>query len=486
MMFADLVQDITSIKIDGDSRTEVKRFTVDSREVGSGDLFIAIPGFKEDGLKYVPDAVRRGAVAIVAREERIADVRCWGVVEDVRDATAKIAARFYAFPSRELGVIGITGTNGKTTITHLLKSILEQGGAKVGVLGTLGYFTLKAAHQPLNTTPGPELLEKLLREIVDSGGSHAVMEVSSHALTMHRVDEIDFNVVAVSNITQDHFDYHHDFESYRDAKARLLDLAAAENKWVVLNSCDPSFEFMRGRVKSQLLTFGVSDSSADLSLNDLRMSVEGSRFTMNTPVGKQEVQIKLLGRFNLENALCAATCALALGTPLDQIAAGLHAQDYVAGRAQPVRAGQPFDVLVDYAHSPDAIEKILQTAREVCRGRLLVLFGCGGDRDKSKRPLMGRAASQNADIVIVTSDNPRSEDPLAIIEDVKPGLDPSVETVIEPDRRRAIATALGLCEDNDILVVAGKGHEDYQIIGNQRLRFDDREIVEQLLKERYS
>ncbi len=486
VMFSELVQDIDSLEIDGDPDTQVKSFTVDSRQVETGDLFVAITGFADDGMRYIPDAVNRGATAIVAPEKVTAEVRCYAVATDIRDAIAKIAARFYGFPSRELKVIGITGTNGKTTVTHLLKTIIEQGNAKAGLLGTLGYFTGKEFHQPVNTTPGPELLEKLLREIKDSGGTHAVMEVSSHALSMRRVNEIDFDVVAISNITQDHFDFHHDFESYRLAKAQLLTLATDAGKWAVLNHNDPSYDFLKARVQSALMTFGVENPSADVNLSKPQMSVDGSRFTLETPIGRQDVHLKLLGRFNLENSLCAATCALALGIPLDQIAAGLAVQDYVAGRAQPVKAGQPFDVLVDYAHSPDALEKILQTAREVCRGRLLVLFGCGGDRDRSKRPLMGQAASANADVVIVTSDNPRSEDPLAIIEEIKPGLERSKETVIEPDRRRAIRAALDLCQDNDILVVAGKGHEDYQIIGNQRLRFDDKEIVEEILKERYA
>jgi UDP-N-acetylmuramyl-tripeptide synthetase len=265
----------------------------------------------------------------------------------------------------------------------------------------------------------------------------------------------------------------------------LLELVADSNKWAILNRGDASFNYLKPKVKSSLMTFAVEDPAADVTLSDSRLSAEGSWFTLETPIGKEKVHIELLGRFNLENSLCAAACALALGIPLDQVAAGLEAPDYIPGRAQPVRVNQPFDVLIDYAHSPDALEKILQTARELCRGKLLVVFGCGGDRDRGKRPLMGKVASENADVVVVTSDNPRSEDPLAIIAEIKPGLLPSTKVIVEPDRYKGISAALDLCEDDDLLVVAGKGHENYQIIGNQQFRFDDREIVEKILRERY-
>ncbi len=482
VMFKELVADIRDIEITGDSSIEIAGVEVDSRMVQARDLFIAIPGEKQDGRAFVKDAVSRGAVAVVSSAPISEPVSCFARVGDIRRATAQIAARYYDFPSRRMKMIGITGTNGKTTITWLLKSILDQCLHPVGVIGTLGYFTPKHVFESVNTTPGPLELERMLALMRSEGAASVVMEVSSHALAMSRVEELDFDVVAISNITQDHFDYHKTFENYREAKAHILDLVAAPNQWAVLNRDDASYDYLAQRVRSSQLSFAFDNPAADVRLENIVMSTAGSSFTLVTPAGRERVQLKLLGRFNLENALCAATCALAIGIDPATIAAGLSEREFVHGRAQKVDCGQSFTVLIDYAHTPDALVKILETARQITKGRLLALFGCGGDRDRSKRPLMAQAVSANADIIIVTSDNPRTEDPQQIIRDIEPGLDRRKEVHINADRRVAIGEALALCRPDDLLVIAGKGHENYQILGTTKHHFDDREVVEEYLK----
>jgi UDP-N-acetylmuramyl-tripeptide synthetase len=483
--FKELIERLDGIAITGDPEVIINKVEVDSRLVGKDDLFVAVTGDTEDGWKYIPDVINKGAAAVIAMRDFPGEVRCKGIVADIRSAVAKISARYYDYPSRKLRLIGVTGTNGKTTITYLLKSILENRGVPVGVIGTLAYLTGSHRFDALNTTPGPLDLERLLTIMANERLRYAAMEVSSHALAMRRVEELQFQVVAISNITQDHFDYHKTFEAYRDAKAHILDLVSGKEKWAVLNKDDKSFDYLFRKIDSSYLTYSLTDLKADLRVEDVEMSASGSTFTLVTPLGKERVNYQLVGQFNIENALCAAACAMAVGLEPLTIAKGLSEISHVPGRAQQVTLGQPFTVLIDYAHTPDALGNILRTGRQLTKGRLLVVFGCGGDRDRLKRPIMGRIAGESADILVVTSDNPRTEDPLAIIEDIKPGLDLSREIVFEPDRRKAIAMALSLCRDNDLLVIAGKGHEDYQILGHQKIHFDDREVVEEYLRGKY-
>lgn len=483
----NLIQDIDRVALAGNPHLSINKVEVDSRMVGEGDLFIAITGENDDGVRYISDAVARGAVAVVVESGASVSTTpdCLIHVRDIRSAAAKIAAKYYDYPTRKLKLIGVTGTNGKTTITYLLKSILENRGKPVGVIGTLNYLTGSHTFEALNTTPGPIELERLFTIMVNEGVRYAVMEVSSHALAMRRVEELRFNVVAISNITQDHFDYHKNFESYRDAKAHILELVSGKEQWAVLNRDDPSFDYLYDKVDCAYLTYSMNHPRADLRLEDLVMSPEGSTFTLVTPLGKAHVHYQLVGQFNLENALCASASATAAGLEPLTIAKGLSEVSKVHGRAQRVNAGQPFAVLVDYAHTPDALGNILRTGRQLTKGRLIVVFGCGGDRDRTKRPLMGAVAGEHADVIVVTSDNPRTEDPQSIIEGIKPGLDLSKEIVIEVDRRKAIEMALSLCHDDDLLVVAGKGHENYQILGKQKIHFDDREVIEEYLRAKH-
>ncbi len=480
--FADLVKHLDDISITGDPATQINKVEVDSRQIAPGDLFIAVDGYAVDGLRYVPDAIAKGAVAVLSSKPIDASVACQAIVKDIRTAISRIAAEYYNHPSKELTLIGVTGTNGKTTITYLVKSIVSRQHGDAGLIGTLGYYSGKGSYSAINTTPGPLDLERILREMRDTGLDIAVMEVSSHGLAMKRVEDLDFNVVGVSNITQDHLDFHTDFDSYRAAKAHLFDLTVGNDRWTILNMDDPSFDYLHERVRSSCLTFSTDSSKADFFAESLQLSTSGSSFALHTPAGSVDIGLRLLGRFNVENALCAAALAHAAGADLDSIAAGLGQQSSVPGRAEQVDTGRDFTVLVDFAHTPDAIDKIGGTAREICRNRLIMVFGCGGDRDRTKRAPMGKAATRQADLVVITSDNPRSEDPLQIIEDIKPGLNGSKEVVIEPDRRKAVETALSICQSGDVLVVAGKGHEDYQIIGGQKFHFDDRQIIREWLE----
>jgi len=481
--FANLVSGIEKIKVTGNPDVEINKVEVDSRKIEEGDLFIAVPGHLADGLEFVPEVANKKAAAIVSYRDFDADVPCKGVTPNIRAAIAKIAAEFYEHPDEKLKLIGVSGTNGKTTITHLLQAILKQKNVDVGLIGTLGYSTANYRFESINTTPGALELEQLLTIMVNERLRYAVMEVSSHALAMKRVEELQFQVVAISNVTQDHLDYHTTFENYLKVKAHLIELVEGKDRWVVLNMDDPNFDFLSRYVNSSFLTFSQHNNKADVTIENLNITSNGSTFDLITPFDKEHVKLNLLGRFNVENALCATCCALGIGLDLSNICQGLEKAQPVSGRAEVVNCGQPYTILVDYAHTPDALTRILESAREFCKNKLLVLFGCGGDRDKTKRPLMGTAASSSADIVIVTSDNPRSEDPYKIIEDIKPGLDSSKLTIIEPDRRKAIHKAIELTNDDDTLVVAGKGHETYQIIGDTTTHFDDREIVEQYLQE---
>ena len=482
---AELLQQVDLLETDGDTSVRINKVEVDSRQIAEGDLFIAVPGYAADGTQYVEDAVRRGAVAVVATRPVTANVACKVVVKDIRSAVAQIAARYFEYPARDLKLLGITGTNGKTTVTHLLRSILEAAGESPGLIGTLGYYVGEHEHAPVNTTPGPLLLQKLLAEMREANCESVVMEVSSHALAMSRIEGLEFAAVGITNVSQDHLDFHPTFEDYRATKGRLLAQLESENGVAVLNRDDASYDYFAGGCGGRHLSYSFDDDSADYYLSNLKISATGSSFTLHTPRSENEIEIHLLGRFNVANALCAAAVAGAFGVDDDKIAVGLSTQSFVNGRSEPVKAGQSFTVLVDYAHTPDALIKIGETAREFCKGRLIMLFGCGGDRDRTKRAPMGAAACRHADLVVVTSDNPRSEDPLAIIEDIKPGLNNLTEIVIEPDREKAIEQALDLCRDDDLLVVAGKGHETYQIIGDKRTRFDDREVIVAHLRERY-
>ncbi len=457
---------------------------IDSRRARPGDLFLAAAGSRTDGLSFAREAVERGAVAVVAdRRAELPDSAAFVRVGDLARAKAVLADAFFGRPSQRLDVVGITGTNGKTTTSFMLRSILAMDGRGTGVIGTLGAW-IGPRHEPLtNTTPDAVELQRLLARMVDDNLSAAVMEVSSHALVQRRVEQVAFDVGVFTNLTPDHLDYHGSMDAYGAAKGRLFELLPDDGT-AVLNAADPQSRLYRMATRARVVQYALN-APADVSAEILRLDAEGTLFRLHAPEFGLDTRVasRLVGRHNVENALAAAAAALALGLPGPAIATGLQGLTAVPGRLEPVECGQDFRVLVDYAHTPDALEKVLDLLRPLTRGRLLVVFGCGGDRDRAKRPLMGRAVAAAADRLVLTSDNPRSEDPQAILADIFAGIGPAdrARAVCEPDRREAIRQACTAARPGDVLLIAGKGHETTQVVGSCALPFDDREVAREVL-----
>ena len=462
----------------GPADVEVTGIAYRSDKVSGGEAFFCIPGFAHDGHDFAADAVVRGAAALVVERPLAGIDSPQFEVTDARVALALGAASFFGEPSRSLDVVGITGTNGKTTTTYLVDSILSAHGATTGLIGTVETRIAGTRHHSTRTTPESSDLQALLAEMVDAGVSAVAMEVSSHAIDLHRADGVRFAVAAFTNLTQDHLDYHHTLEEYFGVKRRLFtDFEVGAR---VVNVDDPLGERMAAEIPD-CLTVGRSES-ADVRAHSVHLSATGATFVLATPGGDVEVNLPLAGAFNVSNALVAAGCALSLDVPLETIVAGLEQAPQVPGRLERVECGQPFSVVVDYSHTPDSLEKAIRAMRDVTAGRVVVVFGCGGDRDPDKRPLMGAAAGGNADLSIVTSDNPRSEDPVGIILQVEDGLKlVAAAYEVEVDRRSAIARAISLAKPGDTILIAGKGHEDYQIFADRTIHFDDREVAREVL-----
>ncbi len=454
---------------------EIRELAYSSAAVTPGALFFCVRGFHADGHAFAPDAVARGAAALVCErplELGLPEV----VVPDARAAMGPAAARFYGDPTAELAVVGITGTNGKTTTAYLVRAILEAAGRPAGLLGTVASVVGGREEPVERTTPEAIDLQRLFRRMLDAGDRACVMEVSSHALSLGRAEGIAFVVRVFTNLTQDHLDFHPTMEDYYLAKRRLFDGAGP----AIVNADDAYGRRLAAEIGASSVTYAI-DAPAQVRAHDVSFGASGARFRCETPVGEVEIATRLPGRFNVQNALAAAAAALALGIEPRHVAEGLAAAGRVPGRFEPVDEGQGFAVLVDYAHTPDSLENVLHAARQITDGRLHVVFGAGGDRDRSKRPLMGAVARELADRVIVTSDNPRSEDPDAIVEEILTGAGPGVDR--ELDRRTAIRRALEGAEPGDIVVVAGKGHEQGQeFAGGRKEPFDDVEVVRALLR----
>jgi UDP-N-acetylmuramoyl-L-alanyl-D-glutamate--2,6-diaminopimelate ligase len=448
-------------RVVGDGSVEVTGITHDSRRVRPGDLFCCVRGERADGHDFAPAAVAAGASALLC--ERDLDLPVPRVVvPDTRAAMGPVADAVFGHPSRRLAVVGVTGTNGKTTTVHLLATVCEHAGMPCGVIGTL---------TGVRTTPEAPDLQASLAGFVDGGKRAVAMEVSSHALDLHRVDAVRFSVAVFTNLGRDHLDFHETVEAYFRAKARLFE---PERSAVgVVNADDPHGRLLLEAARIPTRPFSLADAA------DLQAGVAGSTFTWQG----HGVRLRLGGLFNVTNALAAATAARELGIEAAAIAAGLSAAEPVPGRFERIDVGQPFAVVVDYAHTPEALEQVLRAARGG-GGRVIVVFGCGGDRDPTKRPLMGAVAARLADVAVITSDNPRHEDPMAIIADIRAGAaEGGAEVVVEPDRRAAIATALGTARPGDVVVLAGKGHEAVQEVGGRAVPFDDRVVVRELLAE---
>jgi UDP-N-acetylmuramoyl-L-alanyl-D-glutamate--2,6-diaminopimelate ligase len=475
----------------------------DSRSVEPGAVFVALKGLHADGTAFAQQALERGAAAIVSEQppppetgfggprppSPEADVRApWTVVHDARMALAHIAAAFYRHPSAEMQVVGITGTNGKTTTAYLLSSIFEAAGIRCGVLGTVAYKIGDELREATRTTPEAPEVQGLLREMVDRGCGACVMEVSSHALALRRVDETSFAAAVFTNLTRDHLDFHEDMEQYFQAKRRLFEMLPRDRP-SLLNLDDSRGASLAG-IAGRPVTFAIG-RPADVMPGPLSFSLAGLTFDVRTPRGTLHLRSKLVGRPNVYNILAAAATGVALDLPFNAIEQGIHALEGVPGRFQVVSSDKDgVTVVVDYAHTDDALRNLLETARPLTSGRLITVFGCGGDRDRTKRPLMGAVAGRLSDLIIVTSDNPRSEDPGRIIEEIQLGIthdtrrDHGQRLLAIPDRREAIEMAIELAKRDDVVLIAGKGHEKYQVIGAQVLPFDDVAVAREALAKR--
>jgi UDP-N-acetylmuramoyl-L-alanyl-D-glutamate--2,6-diaminopimelate ligase len=484
----DITPDATGIAGLADDVT-VSAVTYDSRRAVAGSVFVALRGLKADGAEFAAQAAARGASMIVTEAPRPAgSATPWLIVSDARLALALLADAFFAHPSRRMTVIGVTGTNGKTTTAYLLASILDAAGLKAGLLGTVTYRLGAEEREASRTTPEAPDVQQLLDDMIRQGCKSAVMEVSSHALALKRVDGMRFAAGIFTNLTRDHLDFHEDMETYFLAKRRLFELLPDDAPGII-NLDDPRGPALIG-VSTQAVTFAIG-RAADVTPSPLEFTLDGLSFDVRTPHGTVPIESKLVGRPNVYNILAASATAVAIGLPLDAIARGVNALPGVPGRFEVVSApDHDVTVVVDYAHTDDALRNLLETARPLAPRRLVTVFGCGGDRDATKRPLMGMVAARLSDVVVITSDNPRSEEPQRIIDEIKRGIPagvqggrvPDVQAIV--DRREAIERAVEQAESGDVVLIAGKGHEKYQQIGDRVLPFDDGDIARQALGRR--
>jgi UDP-N-acetylmuramoyl-L-alanyl-D-glutamate--2,6-diaminopimelate ligase len=480
MTLGDLVARVPGAVLAADPAIVVSDVTHDSRKAGAGTLFVAIRGLAADGNAFADAARKKGAVA-VASEEPPRDGIPWLRVPDAREALALLSAAVLGDPASRLELVGVTGTNGKTTTTHLIDAVLRRAGKRVGLLGTVQYRIADQLTEAVRTTPEASDLQKLLREMVDAACTHAVLEVSSHSLALKRVHGCAFRVAVFTNLTRDHLDFHGDMDAYFAAKQVLFSTLLGTDGWAVVNLDDDRGESLARASRGRVLTYAL-DRPADLGAVGISLSLAGTSFVAKTPSGDFPVKTPLLGRFNVQNVLAALGACLALQLPREAILEGIGSLRGVAGRLERVDAGQDFTVVVDYAHTDDALKNLLETMRELAPRRILTVFGCGGDRDRTKRPLMGAVASRLSDVVVVTSDNPRTEPPEAILDEIQSGMNGrKVERHVIVDRRDAIAKALELARPGDAVVIAGKGHETTQVLRDRTIPFDDRQVARDLL-----
>ncbi|TKS59114.1 MAG: UDP-N-acetylmuramoyl-L-alanyl-D-glutamate--2,6-diaminopimelate ligase [Nitrospira sp.] len=495
MTFATMLQALQGqvgiLESQGNSDVPVSAITDDSRAVRAGSLFVAVKGAQVDGHQFIPAAMKAGMAALVTQQPA-ADLLIPVVrVTDSRKALGFLGSRFYGEPSSQIRMIGVTGTNGKTTTTYVCKVLLEALGRQVGLIGTVAYQIGKETKPAAHTTPGALELQQLLAKMVAGGCTTAVMEVSSHALAQDRISGCEYDVAVFSNLTQDHLDFHKTMEEYFQAKLRLftgLTGTHKPNKRAIVNADDPSGSRIEQLCPAPVWTYALR-AKADLRAEVVRLSLGGTTFTAATPAGSFPIESHLVGEHNVYNLLAAIGVALHEGATPDQVRQAVTQVTNVPGRFERVMAGQRFTVVVDYAHTEDALVRLLTAAQALKTGRIITVFGCGGDRDRGKRPKMGGAAVQYSDVVILTSDNPRTEDPLSILQEVEVGLTealrqrPHVQYQKVADRREAISVAVREARPGDMVLIAGKGHEDYQIIGTKKFHFDDREVAREAIEQ---
>ena len=483
MKLNELLSGVPLLDGPADPETEITGLSYDSRQTRPGDLFVAMPGYETDGHRFIPAALAKGAAAVLCQRVPEGTEAPWLRTADSRLALALVSRTWFGDPAGSMRVIGVTGTNGKTTSTLLIKHILEETlGAKVGLIGTNGSLIGDRELPGERTTPESYELQKLFRDMADAGCTHVVMEVSSHALVQHRVAGVRFAVGAFTNLTQDHLDYHHTMEAYAAAKALLF----RQSDLAVLNLDDAWAAYFRAEAACPVYGYAVERSDAALRALELRLLPDRVEFTAEAEDGTRcPVRLGIPGRFSVYNALTALSCCQALGVPLDRGAAALATAKGVKGRVETVPTDGDYTILIDYAHTPDALENVLRAVRETAPGRVVALFGCGGDRDRGKRPIMGRIGTELADYAIITSDNPRTEAPEAIIREILAGIPAEAcNWTAITDRAAAIAWAIEQHQPGDVIVLAGKGHETYQEINHVKHHMDEREIVAEILERR--
>jgi UDP-N-acetylmuramoyl-L-alanyl-D-glutamate--2,6-diaminopimelate ligase len=483
------VAEAINAKLSGDSESFVTDVTHDSRQAGAGSLFVAVRGLTMDGHKFIDDVMRRGAVGVISELEAPQDfMGAWLQVEEARTALAQAAAVINGNPSHQLKLVGITGTNGKTTTTYLVYALAEANGEKSAMLTTVEYRIGDKSEPAVRTTPEASDTNRFLREAVDEGCQMATMETSSQAIDLHRCDALRFQVAIFTNLTRDHLDYHLTMENYFDAKKKLFDGRLGEKPAsCVVNIDDEWGAKLANALKAngqKVLTFAINNS-ADLTPENIEVSLlKGTSFLLKTPNGNRQVTSPLVGKPHVYNILAATSAALELGYDLDKIVKGIEICVGAPGRFERVPHDGDFAIVVDYAHSDDALLNVLKTARDLTNGRIITVFGCGGDRDKTKRAPMGEVAGKHSDLAIITSDNPRTEDPLKIISQIEVGIkNTNCPYLVVSDRREAIHTAIRKAKAGDVVLIAGKGHETYQIIGSDKFHFDDREIAREGLEK---
>ena len=483
MKLKDLFEGIEIISVEGSLDTEISSIAYDSRKTAVDSLFICISGFVQDGHKYAADALAKGAAALLVEKDVEVEGATVIKVKNTREMMPLLAARFYGRPTEHLRLIGLTGTNGKTTTTYFVKSILDEAQKKTGLLGTISTKIGDKEFMSSRTTPESLDLQKLFCEMVKMEIDYAVMEVSSHSLELGRVDGCKFHIGVFTNLTQDHMDFHKTVENYRNAKKKLFYKTTCAN---IINIDDEHGRIIANEISSletRLLTYGI-DNKADIMAKDIHIDARGVRFTMVTPDYEIPLENRIPGKFSVYNSLAAAAVAYVEGIDGEIIRSGLANAAVVPGRSEVVNIDKPYTVIVDYAHSPDGLENILNAVREYAKGRIITLFGCGGDRDKEKRPMMGEIAGRLSDYCIVTSDNPRTEDPGEIIRQAEYGVKMTgCRYICIENRKEAIKHALKIAQENDIILLAGKGHETYQVLKDRTIPFDEKEIVQELIRE---
>lgn len=490
-LLAALQGQVAILEQRGDMDRSVQGITDDSRAVTAGSLFVAVKGERVDGHNFIEQAIKAGAAAVIAQSPVASGPLPFARVADSRKALGLLGGRFHEDPSARLKMIGVTGTNGKTTTTYLCKSLLEGIGRRVGLIGTVGYQIGQETFPASHTTPGALDLQQLLAKMVEAGLDAAVMEVSSHALALDRTSGCEYDAAVFTNLTQDHLDFHHTMDEYYEAKLRLFTGLAGgrkAGKRAIVNLDDPRGASIQAACPVPVWSYAIQNR-ADLKAEQVRLSLAGTTFTAATPSGTFTVESRLVGEHNVYNLLGAIGVALHDGATIDQIRAAADHIANVPGRFERVSSGQNFTVVVDYAHTDDALVRLLTAAQALKTDRIITVFGCGGDRDRGKRPKMGRAAVEYSDVVVLTSDNPRTEDPMAILRDVEVGVREAlvrrshVQYHLVPDRREAIGTAIREARRGDMVLIAGKGHEDYQIVGTKKFHFDDREVAREAIQQ---